>query len=90
MNAKEYHLKPLLKKVGVKYKTLKATRHTFISFMKYAKEGSLKEIQETVGHSQRSEITEKHYVDPRVQKISQKQLQAQFNEQLFNSMIEAD
>lgn len=86
----DYHFKPLLKRIGVKYKTLKATRHTFVSLMKYADSNSIEDIQATVGHAKGSKITENHYVDPRVQKLSQKQLQAQSREQLFNSMIEAE
>ena len=52
--------KPLLKKLNIEDKTLYATRHTFISLMR--NEGvSMNFIQELVGHSDGSRITDKNY-----------------------------
>jgi len=56
----KYWFKPLLEKVGVSYKTLYATRHTFISLLR--NQGVDKNfIQELVGHSADSNVTDKHY-----------------------------
>lgn len=52
------HFKPLLEKIGVKYKSLKATRHTYISIMRNAGVSS-ELILEIVGHSK--EVSDKHY-----------------------------
>lgn len=54
------YLKQLLEKLNIKYKTLKATRHTFISILR--SEGIEKSfIQDLVGHTQDSFVTDKHY-----------------------------
>lgn len=53
-----YHFKPLLEMIGVKYKTLYATRHTYISIMRNA--GASQDlILDIVGHSK--EVSDKHY-----------------------------
>ncbi len=54
----ERHFKPLLKKLGIKWKTLYATRHTYISIMRNAGVSS-DFITEIVGHSK--EVEDKHY-----------------------------
>ncbi len=52
------HFKPLLQRIGVPYKTLKATRHTYISIMRnYGASQDL--ILEIAGHSK--EVQDKHY-----------------------------
>ncbi|HIP14689.1 MAG TPA: site-specific integrase [Sulfurimonas autotrophica] len=52
------YLEPFLKEIGVKYKTLKATRHTYISIMRNG--GVSQEfILDIVGHSK--EVSNKHY-----------------------------
>jgi len=52
------HFKPLLDKTGVKYKGLKATRHTYISIMR--NDGvNIEWILEIAGHSK--EVSDKHY-----------------------------
>jgi len=54
------YLKSFLNKINVKYKTLKPTRHTFISILR--SEGVDKSfIQDLVGHTQNSDVTDKHY-----------------------------
>jgi len=85
----DHHLKPLLKRIGVEYKTLKITRHTYASIMKFAG-ADFTSIQKTVGHREGSKITEKHYIDPRIQKLEQKKKEAQNRELLFNIMTEAE
>jgi len=52
------HFKPLLEKIKVPYKTLKATRHTYISIMRNAGVDN-DFILEIVGHSK--EVSDKHY-----------------------------
>ena len=54
----ERHFKPLLKELGVKWKTLRATRHTYVSIMRNAGVSS-DFITEIVGHSK--EVEDKHY-----------------------------
>jgi len=85
----DYHFKPLLKKVGVEYKTLKATRHTYISLTKLSG-NNLKAIQKTVGHKEGSSVTEEHYVDNSIETIEQKRQRAEASEQLFNALLEVE
>jgi len=54
----ERHFKPLLKKLGIKWRTLKDTRHTYVSIMRNAGVSS-DFITEIVGHSK--EVEDKHY-----------------------------
>ena len=52
------YFKPLLERIGVKYKTLYATRHTFVSLLRNS--GVNKDlVAELAGHS--SQISDKHY-----------------------------
>jgi len=61
----KYHFKPLLEKAGVNYKTLMATRHSYISTMR--NEGIDKDfIQEIVGHAEGSAVTDRHYFSPEI------------------------
>lgn len=55
-----YHFKPILAQAGVNYKTLMASRHSYISTMR--NQGLDKDlIQEIVGHAEGSTVTDKHY-----------------------------
>lgn len=56
----KYHFKPLLKKLGIQYKSLKATRHTFTSMM--LNNGFDKAwVKAMLGHSPKSTVTDEHY-----------------------------
>ncbi len=56
----DHHLKPLLYKLGIEYKTLYATRHTFTSMM--LNNGlDTSWVKNILGHSQSSKITEDIY-----------------------------
>lgn len=79
------HFKPLLAKIGVKYKTLYATRATYASVMNETKD--LVDIQKTLGHKVGSNITKKHYIDSRVLKAEYRKEQAEKEEALFNSIV---
>ena len=57
----DYHFKPFLKEVEVTYKTLYAMRRTYVSMMRQSNKISLEDIQEVVGHSKGSRITDEHY-----------------------------
>ena len=57
----DYHFKPFLKEIGVEYKTLYAMRRTYVSMMRQSDKVSLEDIQEVVGHSIGSRITDEHY-----------------------------
>lgn len=82
----DYHLKPLLKKINIEYKTLYATRRSYASVMSYGGE-NLEDIQKVMGHSKGSKITEKHYIDPRVLKLEHDKLNAKKQQDIFNMMI---
>ena len=64
-NITEHYFKPLLAKLGIEYKTIYATRSTFISLMLNS-DASLEAIQQTVGHKLGSRVTEEHYLDENV------------------------
>lgn len=83
----DYHLKPFLKEIGVKYKTLYATRRSYASIMKYAGE-DLDDLQEVMGHSKGSSVTEKHYITEDILSIKDKQKQANHREKLFNILLD--
>lgn len=85
----DYHLKPLLKRIGVEYKTLYATRRSYASVMSYGGE-NLEDIQKVMGHSKGSKITEKHYIDPRILKLEHDKLNAQKQQDIFNMMVEVE
>jgi len=82
----DYHLKPLLKKIDVKYRTLYATRRSYASIMHYGGE-NMSDLQQAMGHSKGSAITEKHYIDPRMLNQQQNALRAKNSEELFNAML---
>lgn len=56
-----YYFKPLLKDLGIKYKTLYATRHTFTSMMLNSGFDRIW-VKTMLGHSPSSTITESHYL----------------------------
>lgn len=57
----DYHFKPFLSEINVKYKTMYAMRRTYVSMMRQSDKISLEDIQEVVGHSKGSRITDEHY-----------------------------
>lgn len=82
----DYHFKPLLKSIGVEYKTLYATRSSYASIMDFSGE-ELKDIQATMGHTEGSGVTKKHYIDPKVLKDQHKMKIASDSEQLFKAVV---
>lgn len=56
----DVYFKPLLEEIGIEYKTLKATRHTFTTF--FLNKGISKIwVKKMLGHSASSTVTDKHY-----------------------------
>ena len=47
---RNYHIKPLLNKIGVEYKAVYATRRTYISIMRQSEKIMIEDIQDVVGH----------------------------------------
>lgn len=84
-----YHLKPLLKEIGVPYKTLYATRRSYASIMNFSGE-DLANIQENMGHAKGSAITEKHYITEDILTIANIKNQAEQQEKLFNAIIQKE
>ena len=58
---RNYHVKPFLKKIGVAYKAIYATRRTYASIMRQSQKIMLEDIQDVMGHRKGSSITDKHY-----------------------------
>jgi len=85
----DYHLKPLLKELGIKYKTLYAARRSFASIMTFSGEDEEK-IQETMGHRKGSDVTKKHYVSDKVLTANNRKNQAKNQEDLFNALIQSE
>lgn len=83
-----YHFKPFLKEIGVPYKTLYATRRSHASIMKYAGE-DLEKIQEVMGHTKGSHVTEKHYITEDILSAKDRKKEASKRESLFNIFIES-
>jgi integrase len=83
-----YHFKPLLKKIGIKYKTLYATRRSHASIMNFAGD-NLEKIQEVMGHTKGSAVTEKHYITADILTLKDIEAQAKRSEALFNTMIQS-
>ncbi|WP_418186542.1 hypothetical protein [Aliarcobacter lanthieri] len=50
-----------MKKIGVEYKGVYATRRTYVSLMRQSEKIKLEDIQEVVGHRKSSNITDRHY-----------------------------
>ena len=86
-NITQYHFKPLLEKIGVKYKTIYATRSTFISLMLNS-DASLETIQQTVGHKLGSRVTEEHYLDENVVDITERRDKVAKLEEVFSKKKE--
>jgi len=84
-----YHLKPLLKELGIKYKTLYAARRCYASIMKFSG-GESEEIQEVMGHKKGSEVTEKHYITDGVLTLEDRKKQAEKQEALFNILVQPE
>jgi integrase len=82
----DYHFKPFLKEINVEYKTLYAMRRTYVSMMRQSDKISLEDIQEVVGHSIGSRITDEHYnLDCLGDK--HKQEKAKNKSDVFNALI---
>jgi len=77
-----YHLKPLLKKLDIPYKTLYALRRSFASIYKYSGV-DLEDIQQVMGHAKGSNVTEKHYITDNVLTVEDRQTMAKKDEELF-------
>lgn len=83
----DYHFKPFLDEIGIKYKTLYAMRRTYVSMMRQSGKVSLEDIQEVVGHAKGSKITDEHYnLDCLEDK--HKQEKAKNKADVFNALIE--
>lgn len=80
------HFKPFLKEIEVEYKTLYATRRTYVSIMRQSDKISLEDIQQVVGHKNGSAITDKHY-NLDVLEDLHKQKKAEDKSKIFNSML---
>lgn len=82
----DYHFKPFLEEIGVEYKTLYATRRTYVSMMTQSEKISLDDIQEIVGHAKGSSITLEHYDLDCLDDIH-KQRKAQDKAETFNALL---
>ena len=83
----DYHFRPFLEEIGIEYKTMYAMRRTFVSMMRQSEKISLEDIQEVVGHSKGSRITDEHYnLDCLGDK--HKQEKARNRADVFNAMVE--
>ena len=83
----DYHFKPFLDEIGIEYKTLYAMRRTYVSMMRQSGKVSLEDIQEVVGHSKGSKITDEHYnLDCLEDKHKQEKAKNKAN--VFNALIE--
>jgi integrase len=85
----DYHLKPLLQELGIQYKTLYAARRSYASIMKFSGE-NIEKIQEIMGHSEGSEVTEKHYISEEILTHEDRKKQAKKQEALFNVLIQSE
>lgn len=83
----DYHFKPFLEEIDIEYKTMYAMRRTYVSMMRQSEKVSLEDIQEVVGHSIGSRITDEHYnLDCLGDK--HKQEKAKNKADVFNALIE--
>jgi len=87
-NILKYHLSPLLKEIGIENKGLYAARRSFASIVS-AKDNKLENIQEVMGHTKGSNITEKHYIKDATEVLSTAELKAKAEQQelIFNTTI---
>lgn len=80
------HFKPFLKEIEVEYKTLYATRRTYVSIMRQSDKISLEDIQQVVGHKNGSAITDRHYNLDVLEDIH-KQKKAEHKSEIFNNLL---
>lgn len=80
------HFKPFLKEIEVEYKTLYATRRTYVSMMRQSDQISLEDIQDVVGHKKGSAITDRHY-NLDVLEDAHKKKKAEHKSKIFNSLL---
>ena len=85
-NITEYYFKPLLKFLKIEYKTIYATRSTYISLL-LNNGASLEQVQMNVGHQPGSKVTQSHYHDKDNVSLEKKKSQAQKLEDTFNSAV---
>ena len=85
----DYHLKPLLKELNIKYKTLYALRRSYASIMNYAGQ-NLEDIQKVMGHAEGSTVTEKHYISDNILTVDDRKNQSNRREDLFNSLVKLE
>ena len=83
---RNYHIKPLLNKIGVEYKAVYATRRTYISIMRQSEKIMIEDIQDVVGHKKGSNITDKHY-NLDVLENSHQVKKAQEKAKIFNNFL---
>ena len=83
----DYHLKPLLKKLNIKYKTLYALRRSYASISIHTGV-NLEDIQQVMGHSQGSVVTEKHYITDNVLTTEDRQNISAKEEENFYQKLE--
>ncbi|MBF7071054.1 tyrosine-type recombinase/integrase [Aliarcobacter butzleri] len=83
---RNYHVKPFLKKIGVEYKAVYATRRTYVSIMRQSEKIKLEDIQDVVGHRKGSNITDKHY-NLDVLENSHKVKKAEEKARIFNDIL---
>ncbi|NLO18063.1 MAG: site-specific integrase [Arcobacter butzleri] len=82
----DYHFRPFLNEIGVEYKTLSATRRTYVSMMKQSEKVALEDIQEIVGHVKGSKVTTIHYDLDCLEDIH-KQKKAEEKSKIFNALL---
>ncbi|MEJ5168868.1 MAG: hypothetical protein WHU93_06850, partial [Arcobacteraceae bacterium] len=68
------------------YKTLSATRRTYVSMMKQSEKVALEDIQEIVGHVKGSKVTTIHYDLDCLEDIH-KQKKAEEKSKIFNALL---
>jgi len=85
----DYHLKPLLKELKIKYKTLYALRRSYASIMNYAGQ-NMEDIQSVMGHTKGSLVTEKHYISDDILTVEDRKNQSKRQEELFNILVQSE
>ncbi len=80
------HFKPFLHQIGIEYKTLYATRRTYASIMRQSEKIMLEEIQDVMGHTKGSFITDKHYNVDVLENIHKKK-KAYEKAEIFNNIL---
>lgn len=81
-----YHFKPLLEELGIKYKTLYATRKTYTSIMNFSN-SNFEDLQKNLGHAKGSEVTSKHYISDKILTDANRKTIAKNQEKLFNTLV---